>query len=129
MKKKYISICFFLIFSIILIFIFANKKLSEYDRSYTENIEIVNSTIFNDNHYLKLVTNDVTPENEEDFSRKVIQMYLDNTFSGFQFSLNDDNYPKKVEVSVYLNHEDLKEGKELLQFDFSIPEQNPTEQQ
>lgn len=129
MKKKYISICFFSIFLLALILIINNTKHREHNTDYTESIEVVNSTIFNDNHYLKIITNSAVSEDKKDLSRKLIRMYMDNSFPGFKISFDKDNYPKNVEISVYLDYETLKKGEELFQFDFSIPKEKSADQE
>ena len=85
-------------------------------------MDVVNSISFGNSNYheknINVVLNKaIVTQSKEDIADEIVQKVLDNDLHTIRFSFDDD-YPNRLDVSVYKNEKDRESGDLLFSFSY-----------
>lgn len=113
------KILYFLIFIIILFGILCGKeKYLEWKETHSGIPDVLSSMNVANEQYLVMVANSSCIDDREAFAREVIHMYQENAFHSVRFSMDLCEYPSKVDITVYLNKDEVDKGKPVCEIEF-----------
>lgn len=110
MSKKQRSVVWIILVCVICIMVSQGEE--KYTRWRADNCGIpdaVGSMAFNNEHHLTVVANSKEIEDKEEFAREVIEMCRGNAFHSIKFSTDVNGYPSSLEITVYLQRNDIGE--------------------
>lgn len=111
MKRKKLFLCILGIWGIILTSC-GTKEDTQEQEELSGVPDVVSSTVFDTDYNLMVVANSDRIEDEEEFARTVVHMCQDNSFHSVRFSTDIRGYPTGLDISAYLNRNDIEEMKE-----------------
>ena len=115
---------------LILTAIFLTQYISVFFQNYKYEHsgipDLVNSFSTNTDYTLTVVANSDSIENKEDFARQIITMCRENSFKKIQFSTDLGAYPTSLDISVYLQQEDIRTSEPICEIRY-IPNENTKE--
>lgn len=98
------------------------------DNSTSIQIEGYDSTIetFNNGYIqdVSIVSHRIFIPDKEEFAREVIQMIIDNSLMGIQFSYDINGYPNELNITVYLNESSCRNGNSIFKISYTQDIQN-----
>ncbi len=111
MKRKKLFLCILGIWSIVLTAC-GTKEDTQEQEELSGVPDVVSSTVFGNDYDLIVVANSDRIEDTEEFARTVVHMCIDNSFHSVRFSTDIRGYSTGLDISVYMNREDIEEKKE-----------------
>lgn len=125
-KTKIIILTLLLILTAIFLTQYISDFFQNYKHEHSGIPDLVNSFSTNSDYTLTVVANSDSIENKEDFARHIITMCRENSFKTIQFSTDLGGYPTSLDISVYLQQEDIRTSEPICEIRY-IPNENTKE--
>ena len=125
-KTKIIILTLLLILTATFLTQYISNFFQNYKYEHSGIPDLVNSFSTNSDYTLTVVSNSDSIENKEDFARQIITMCRENSFKTIQFSTDLGGYPTSLDISVYLQQEDIRTSEPICEIRY-IPNENTKE--
>ncbi len=125
MEKKGRKNVYFMLFIVLAGMIqYGRGKYPEWKEAHSGMPDVVSSISVNNDHHLEVVANSGRIDDKEEFAQELIHMCQDNSFHSIRFSIDINDYPSGLDITVYLNRKAVEKGKPVCEIEFSADDFN-----